>query len=284
MRKNKLGIMQGRLSRPIDNLIQAFPPESWEKEFTDCKKLGLGCIEWIFEHPNLDRNPLNSDLGISKILDTVAGSGVFINSVVADYFMTDRLFGVDTETIEKNVDVLNHLIRQCKKASIPIIELPFVDSSSLADDKNKDEIINTLYDPIVKAKSENIKISLETDLPPTDFQELIHKFPKGSVFINYDMGNSASLGFDPEEEISLLGEYIINVHIKDRLLGGGTVPLGKGNTNFPLIFSLLNEIKYNGDYIFQGARQDLPGSGEKLNPTGTVISYINFVSKFLEKN
>ena len=95
------------------------------------------------------------------------------------------------------------------------------------------------------------------------------------------MGNSASLGFDPIEEISLLGEYIINVHIKDRILGGGTVPFGEGDTNFPLVFSALNEMNYSGDYILQGARQDLSGPGKGYNCIDTIKFYIDYVSKYL---
>ena len=46
------------------------------------------------------------------------------------------------------------------------------------------------------------------------------------------MGNSASLGYDAQEEIDLLGNKIINVHIKDRIRSGTTVPLGTGDTDF----------------------------------------------------
>ena len=32
--------------------------------------------------------------------------------------------------------------------------------------------------------------------------------------INYDIGNSAAMGFDPKEEIQVYGQRILNVHIK----------------------------------------------------------------------
>ena len=44
------------------------------------------------------------------------------------------------------------------------------------------------------------------------------------------------------------------MHIKDRLLGGTTVPLGSGSADFEAVFSSLANIGYNGNYILQTAR------------------------------
>ena len=43
----KLGIIQGRLSKPINGHIQEFPKETWENEFKLLNNLGLNHIEWI---------------------------------------------------------------------------------------------------------------------------------------------------------------------------------------------------------------------------------------------
>ena len=81
----------------------------------------------------------------------------------------------------------------------------------------------------------NMYLSLETDLDPNNFKKLIEEFHPKKVFVNYDMGNSASLGYNPEIEIETLKNYIINVHIKDRLFKGSTVPLAKGSVNFDVV-------------------------------------------------
>ena len=62
------------------------------------------------------------------------------------------------------------------------------------------------------------------------------------------------MGFNPNDEFSEYGDRIINVHIKDRPLGGATVPLGEGSTDFLLIFRLLKEYNYRGNLILQTAR------------------------------
>ena len=98
-----------------------------------------------------------------------------------------------------------------------------------------------------------------------------------NIVINYDTGNSASLGFNSKEELTMTGKYIKNIHIKDRKLHGGTVPFGQGDVNFDLFFSTLNDIEYKGDLILQGARV------ENENPEITITKYRDFILKYIER-
>ena len=49
-----------------------------------------------------------------------------------------------------------------------------------------------------------------------------------------------------------------SVHIKDRVRGGGTVPLGTGDADFEATFKELSRIGYQGDITLQVARSE-PG-------------------------
>jgi L-ribulose-5-phosphate 3-epimerase len=278
---SKLGFMQGRLSAPIEGKIQAFPPDTWRDEFAIGNELGFACMEWIFEVSNIDRNPLYTDIGVEEIKKVKQKFGISINSVVADYFMERLLFG-EKKTIRDNVDMLKVLITQCHKCGIPIIEIPLVDASALRSATEKKEFVQNMKEPLRLAEKLDVKISLETSLPPREFKNLILMFRPFKICVNYDMGNSASLGFNPTEELSLLGSYIINVHIKDRLKGGGTVPLGKGATDFKAVFDGLKQSNYSGDFILQAARQDLSAPEEKKEPYETMREYISFLKPYLE--
>jgi hexulose-6-phosphate isomerase len=72
--------------------------------------------------------------------------------------------------------------------------------------------------------------------------------------VNYDTGNSGSLGYRPTEEFAAYGSRIGSVHVKDRILGGGSVPLGNGSTDFPTVFEGLRKVDYCGDFTLQAAR------------------------------
>jgi hexulose-6-phosphate isomerase len=87
---------------------------------------------------------------------------------------------------------------------------------------------------------------------------LLERLPEGTVKVNYDIGNSASLGYEPRAEFAAYGDRVGSVHVKDRIKGGGTVPLGSGDADLPAVFDCLRSRGYVGDFVLQVAR-DTPG-------------------------
>jgi hexulose-6-phosphate isomerase len=56
------------------------------------------------------------------------------------------------------------------------------------------------------------------------------------------------------EEIAAYGSHIGSVHIKDRLRGRGSVPLGTGDANLPVRLGALLTAGYSGDFVLEAAR------------------------------
>jgi L-ribulose-5-phosphate 3-epimerase len=272
----KIGIMQGRLSEPINNQIQSFPQDTWKTEFKKAHQCGFQVLEWIFDDIS---NPLMKNSEIDEIVLLSKKHDISINSVCADYFMKKRLFDVSDSELAKNFSVLNDLIIQCGKIGVKIIEIPLVDSSSLQNKDNQNEFTQNLTTFLSKISS-NIIINLETDLPPVEFKTLLEKFKDFHVCANYDTGNSASLGYLVDDEITLLEPWLKNIHIKDRLYKGQTVPLGTGDANFESFFLQLSKIHYRGDLIIQGARNL---SDVSLSPMDVCTHYFEFVNQYVDK-
>lgn len=270
----KIGVMQGRLSSPIHDTIQAFPENSWEQEFELAQKIGLDSIEWIFD--TYEKNPI-MDNQLKKIKEHISKYKINVNSVCADYFMVNKLFNESDNNINKNLKILKKLAVNCNKIGIKIIEIPLVDNSSLKSEQNKKELVENLERILPEIQDLGIIISLETDLPPNQFIELLNRFKNISVYANYDTGNSASLGFNVNEELKILKNKIKNIHLKDRILHGKTVSFGSGDTNFEDFFKMLKVIKYSGDLIIQGARE------EKMVPEENCLKYLNFTKQYLDK-
>ena len=101
-----------------------------------------------------------------------------------------------------------------------------------------------------------IKIIFESDFTPLNLSRFISRLSVKNFGINYDIGNSASFGFDPVEEFQVIGNRILNIHVKDRFLNGSTVALGVGDAQFSLVFKLLQSQNYSSNYILQTARAD----------------------------
>ncbi len=269
-----IGVMQGRLSPKIDNKIQAFPYKYWKEEFRIASENNFNSIEWIIDDI---KNPIMSKTGVSEIDKLSSDYNIKINSICCDIFMDNLLFRISYEKQKENLKIMKKIIEYAHILGISILEIPLVDSSSIKNETEEKQLILNLDEIIQLAETQGIKIGLETDFTSEKIIKLLDSFKNNKVVLNYDTGNSASLGYNPKEELRVLGKYIKNIHIKDRKLNGGTVPFGEGDVDFDLFFSSLREINYQGDLILQGAR--------KINrdPLEDCINYRNFVIKYIEK-
>ena len=270
---NEIGIMQGRLSPRIDGKIQAYPASTWQKEFEIAQEIGYAAIEWIVEKP-VETNALMTDSGKAEIKKIIASTGVRIDYVCADIFMQQPLVRMTKETKSQNKEYLSAILKNAKEVGAIGVEIPFVDNSSIKSENEKLEFIDVMQDAFKLAKDLELKLSLETDLPPTEFRELLENIDLDHVQANYDIGNSASLGFDPREELEAYGLKILNVHVKDRKLGSTTVPLGTGNANINFVLQKLQEIGYRGGLTMQAARgeNDVETAREQLKYVRTLLN------------
>ena len=94
-------------------------------------------------------------------------------------------------------------------------------------------------------------------MSPKENSKFLLNFNKKYFGINYDIGNSASLNYNMNDEFKYFGNRILNVHIKDRKKFGNTVRLGEGNANFKQLFMNLKKINYKGNLILQTARSKI---------------------------
>jgi L-ribulose-5-phosphate 3-epimerase len=271
----EIGVMQGRLLPRIDGRIQAFPWQDWRSEFPTAREVGLDSIEFIFEGPNIEDHPLMQSPGRESIKEAVRESSVRVGSICADYFMDEPLFRGTSGERQQRVDVLSQLVDGAAEIGANFVEIPCVDRSSLKSEAERGALVDAVSAVLPSAEEKGVGILLETDLPPAEFRSLLDRWGHPNVGANFDSGNSASLGYDPIEEIATLGETIMNVHIKDRLLGGTTVPLGTGAARFDDVFGSLGRIGYRGPLILQTARDD--------DDVGAVRRYLAMVRRWSEK-
>jgi hexulose-6-phosphate isomerase len=241
--------MQGRLVPPVDGKIQAFPAARWRDEFPLAAAAGLDAIEWVYDAPSVDAgtNPLATAAGRREILDA-ARSGVAVRSVCADYFMDHRLLDEPGALAH-----LRAMLPQCREVGATRVVLPFVDQSGVAV-RDFDRLVSVLSDALPAASAAGVELHLETALGPDDFAALLARLPDPLIKVNYDSGNSASLGFHPDDEFAAYGARVGSVHVKDRVRGGGTVPLGAGDADLPAFAGALRRVGYDGDVVLQIAR------------------------------
>lgn len=247
MPKNKIGFMQGRLSKTSSGKLQSFPKKNWKQEFKIGKKIGFESIEWTIDYYDILKNPLIKNSINSKYLKILN-----ISSVTCDFFMQKPFW--KNKNFFKMKNIFHILINSCGNYKIKYIIVPLVDNSSIKNIKIENYIISffkTFEDSLKKNK---ISILFESDFEPNLLKKFIKKFKSDFFGINYDIGNSACYGFSPKIEIPLYHKYIKNVHIKDRIYKSKSVMLGEGDANIDSSINLLNKYNYKGSFILQTYR------------------------------
>ena len=247
----RIGVMQGRLSaRPADKL-QEFPWSSYAEEFPKAQRLGLHSIEWIFEAPRFEQNPLWTEIGREEILELVARTGVRVQSVCADYFMVHRLAGEGASALSANRDVLAELIVAAHAVGADRILIPLLETSAVDTPELKREVAVSLKSAAPVAERYGVTLGLEMEIPGAEYAKLIQSVGSSRVRAYYDTGNSTAAGADIAEDILPLLPLLHAVHVKDRVRGGGSKPLGTGDTNFQGFFPRLLRGGFRGDFVLQ---------------------------------
>jgi len=277
MNKNKypIGFMQGRLSNFVGNVIQSFPWDNWENEFLFAKENSLCLMEWTLDAKDLFKNPIMSEQGRKKISYLSKKFNLFIPSLTGDCFMQEPFWKSDNP--DKLQKVFISVCESASKLGIQDIVVPLVDNGSLENSYQYELLINYFNSKRKFFIENKLRILFESDFNPIDLKKFISRFPDDIFGVNYDIGNSAALNFDSDEEFLNYGNRILNIHIKDRKIKGSTLPLGQGDADFAKVFKNIFKINYGGNYILQTAR------ARDNNHINAILKYKNFVISLLDK-
>ena len=251
---NSIGFMQGRLCDMVNGQIQAFPWDDWQNEFKEAYRIGIHNMEWTLDQENLYDNPLMVESGREEIKRLSSTYNVDVISLTGDCFMQAPFWKASGSLGASLIEDFRAIVKACSILNIKIIVVPLVDNGSLESQLQEDKLVEILLLENQSLVNLGVTISFESDFSATNLQRFIKRLPSKSFGINYDIGNSASLGYEVNNEFLHYGDRVTNVHVKDRPLGGTTTPLGSGAADFEAVFKNLSEYKYQGNYILQTAR------------------------------
>ena len=252
--RNRIGFMQGRLSPLVDGRIQAFPWASWKDEFPLAEQINIQLMEWTLDQDRLYENPLMTKAGQAEIKALCQRHGLSVPSLTGDCFMQAPLWKARGNTREVLAHDFRSVVEGCASVGIAMIVVPLVDNGRIENTEQEDVLVDFLKNQAGFLTAHSMKVVFESDFAQVELGRFISRLDPTLFGINYDIGNSAALGFDPTEEIAAYGTRIINVHVKDRELGGSTVSPGTGNADFEAVFAALAKVGYSGNCILQTAR------------------------------
>lgn len=248
--------MQGRLLPKYKGRFQAHPLGYWQDEFPIAAELDLKCIEFIFDFNDYNLNPLWTVDGLKEIQEISKNTDIKVHSVCADFFIECPFHSYNQNMRDLAISVARNLLQNCSELGVSDVVIPCVDQSSLRCPNDIDIFINQIQEIIPLAEKLDINLALETDLGPSSFKNLLDQLNSSSITVNYDTGNSTSLGFIFEEELVAYGDRISDLHVKDRLRGGDSVTLGTGDLDMERFLAHFDLDKFTGPIILQCFRDD----------------------------
>jgi hexulose-6-phosphate isomerase len=235
-------------------------------------------MEWTLDDQGLEDNPLCTTDGQAQIRELSARHGLSVASVTGDCFMQAPFWkseGSQQEYLLKKLDIT---IAAAGALGARHIVIPLVDNGSLDNLHQSQALHRLLMQRHATLQTLNVHIAFESDLTPVSLRDFIAGYPADNFGVNYDIGNSASLGHDPEQEMAAYAKRVTNVHVKDRKLGGTTVPLGTGAAKMKDVLNGLRDSGYPGNFILQTARAT---DGDHA---GTLARYLAWTLNHLEQH
>ena len=264
-----LGVMQGRLSKSLTGKIQEFPALSWREEFRLAQLIGIKAIEWTVDYKDFDRNPVFTLQ--NEVADLQSKFNVLIPSITLDCFVEAPIHKRNEITgLASKPSDLEWIAEKLSNTGVDILVLPIVAESGKFSSQDLDNLLHALKGIENTLSSLGKQIAVECEFDVTSIAQLLDELSSQTFGVNFDMGNSAALGHDPLLELDTCKGRVLNVHIKDRVLGGSTVPLGSGSVQFEKIALTLAEQGYSGNMILQAARIFDRSENEQIT------EYVNF--------
>lgn len=101
---------------------------------------------------------------------------------------------------------------------IQMMALPLVDNGRLDTLEQENVLVCFLLAQQPYLAEHQLQVAFESDFAPHELTRFIARLPADRFGINYDIGNSAAMGFRPTQEFSAYGGRVLNVHVKDRIL------------------------------------------------------------------
>lgn len=268
--QRRVGVMQGRLSPPMNGKIQAFPWDSWEREFQLAATAGAGAIEFIVEADRWRDNPLLSPDGREVIARLCQRHGVSVDTLCLDYFMAVSLWGEGADDHPSRSELLRLLIPIAASLGVAVLNVPLLGASLIEDLESRRKALDVLARLAPVLEQAGLKMALETSLTPHPLHEFLHQLAHPVFGINYDTGNSAYFGYSIAAEMTEYAHHIYSVHIKDCRRAQPSVRLGTGETDFDSFFSALSNLEYRGPIVLQSARTG-------VDPVEDVREQVQFV-------
>jgi sugar phosphate isomerase/epimerase len=206
--------------------------------FAFASRVGLNGVEVNPEYDGVTPRLMKAEVR-KQYFDVETKYGLKISSFSLGELWVDKL-----ATDPSAVDKIKNLIDVCVLMDVHTMLLPsFINYDSTS---ATDTMVERLKTVAPKAEASGVVLGIENYLNGERNATIIKRVGSPAVKIYYDIGNSATRGFDVPAEIRMLKDSIVQFHVKDY-----SGLFGKAKIDFTKFKQALYDIDYHGWLILE---------------------------------
>ena len=246
----RLGIMQGRLVPSATGEMDCSPGPRWREEFWSASAVRLGHVELVAERHFDPTNPIWSAEGRQEILALAALTGV----QPASLCLNEPLAAPFEETAAQIADRIAPILDELPVRTVVV---PLLEASDLKA-TNRIDVARAVGQFAEQLQDDGLRIVVELGLSADDSLQFLKTVGHPRVGLCYDLGNAAASGFDPVDELRVLGSNVWHLHAKDKNDSKENVRFGTGRVKFDRVFEVLWRQGFEGLITMEATRGDDP--------------------------
>ncbi len=238
-----------------------------EQAFRLAQTIGFDGIELDLAR-DYTRDPLWSAEARARLKAVAAETGVEVASVCLGALWGQTFASDDPAARERAREIVVEAARFTPELGTRVILVPIVGVEGQAPQTGVERWIEGLRAcaPVAEQTGailalENVGRSPARSAP--EILELIRAVDSPAVKAYYDIGNATSFGYDPVQELRLLGaaQAVAQVHIK----GARSAQLWENTLDLAAVARTLHEIGYDGYLVFETQATEHPAEGAARN-------------------
>lgn len=226
------------------------------------REAGFEAVEFATGEAGAAPSLASSAAELDEVKALAAEAGITLSSTLGAVFWQHNLASDDPAERQRAVDLAGQCLKTAKALGAGcVLIVPAVvytphtpDSRKVRYDQAYDRALACFKDIAKLAVAEGMDVGVENVwngflLTPTEFAKFIDEVDCPNVGAYFDVGNVLPLG-DPADWITILGQRIKRIHVKDfkKSVGNinGFVPLLSGDVPWAEVVAALEAIGYDG--------------------------------------
>jgi sugar phosphate isomerase/epimerase len=183
------------------------------ERLTRARECGADGIELCFGPYEFDNHPFLQLDGAAVLQQRSQALGIELTSAYAGHLHDASLADADVVRRQRQISALARLIDASGRAGVRVVVVPLFRSAPRVESDALAKLRSILVPLAEQAKAQGVTLAVEAAWPVNALQSFLGA--SCALHVAYDVGNAFRLGYDPLTDLSLLGDQVIQVRLRD---------------------------------------------------------------------